>query len=374
MARKPRALTLRTGSDLAAAGLIAPSAAAAADRVAAHYSVAVPQALAALIDAADPDDPIARQFIPDPGELDPADGELDDPIGDSAHAPVPGLVHRYPDRVLLMPTLACPLYCRFCFRRDRVGGAEGAPTPTELKEAIDYIAARPAIREAILTGGDPLSLSDRRLGDILGRLAAIPHLVNIRLHTRAPIGIPERVTPDLIAALSADKPVWLSIHCNHPRELSPAVREALDRLARAGVPLISQTVLLKGVNDSVATLSELMRALVACRVRPYYLHHPDRAPGTARFRLTLDEGRRLVAALQGQLSGLCRPTYVVDIPGGYGKVPVTPDRAERAPGGWVLTDRGGARHFYPDGPPAAPETAPADDCSGKGKRLGSAAF
>ena len=338
--------TLRRGRDLAAAGLVAPEDMEATDAVAARYSVAIPPALADLIDPNDPNDPIARQFVPDPAELDDAPDELDDPIGDAAHSPIKGLVHRYPDRVLLMPTLSCPVYCRYCFRRDRVGRADGAPAPADIDAALAYIGERPEIREVILTGGDPLSLSDARLAALLGRLDAIPHLTNIRIHTRVPVAQPDRIGAGLLAALQTKTPVWMAIHCNHPRELTDEVAAACDRLTRAGVPLLSQTVLLKGVNADIDTLTELMRRLVACRIRPYYLHHPDRAKGTARFRISLEEGRKLVDVLRGNVSGLCQPTYVVDLPGGHGKVPAQGPRAVPDGDGWTLTDHAGARHGW----------------------------
>ncbi|MGB0630778.1 MAG: lysine-2,3-aminomutase-like protein [Alphaproteobacteria bacterium] len=337
---------LRTGRQLADAGLIADSEAESADRVGDRYSVAIPAGLAALIDAADPDDPIARQFVPDAAELDASEDELEDPIGDAAHSPVPGLVHRYPDRVLLMPTLSCPVYCRYCFRRDRVGRDADAPTPGDIDAAIGYIAAHEDIREVILTGGDPLSLSDTRLGDLLRRLAVIPHLNNLRIHTRVPVALPGRVTGKLVDALQVNLPVWMVLHANHARELTGDVAQACDRLTRGGIPLLSQSVLLKGVNDDADTLTDLFRRLIALKVKPYYLHHPDRARGTARFRLTLQEGRDLVDALRGRISGLCQPTYVVDIPGGYGKVAA--DSAHRSGEGdaWRFRDRHGNDHLY----------------------------
>ncbi|MFT5485994.1 MAG: lysine 2,3-aminomutase [Paracoccaceae bacterium] len=344
-----RPATLRSGADLAAAGLAAETDITALDAVGAQYSIAIPAALAALIDSADPDDPIASQFVPDPAELIRADDELDDPIGDETHSPVRGLVHRYPDRVLLMPTMSCPVYCRYCFRRDRVGRAAGAPSADDLEAAYGYIEDRPEIREVILTGGDPLSLSDARLGRVIARLNTISHLNNIRIHTRVPVALPGRVTDGLIAALQSDIPVWMALHTNHVRELTDGVAAACDRLTRGGIPLLSQTVLLKGVNDSVDVLTELMRRLIALKVKPYYLHHPDRARGTAKFRLTLAEGQALVAALRGNISGLCQPTYVVDIPGGHGKAPaqdVTP--AEDDTGQWNLRDFRGETHDYSD--------------------------
>ena len=284
--------------------------------------------------------------MPDSAELETTPAELDDPIGDRVRSPVKGLVHRYPDRVLLMPTMSCPVYCRYCFRRDRVGRAADAPSGEELEAAFAYIEERPQIVEAILTGGDPLSLSDARLARILWRLDAIPHLLNIRIHTRAPVAVPGRVTEALLAALRVSKPVWMVLHCNHARELSADVAAACGRLTKAGIPLLSQSVLLRGVNDDVDTLGELMRRFVALKVKPYYLHHPDMARGTARFRLPLAEGRRLVEALRGRLSGLCQPTYVVDIPGGHGKAPVAGERASARGDGWVLTDFRGNRHRH----------------------------
>tara|TARA_R110002126_G_scaffold16961_32_gene67106 strand:- start:2046 stop:3095 length:1050 start_codon:yes stop_codon:yes gene_type:complete len=346
MTNAPRPTTLRTGTQLAAAGLAAPADIAAIDAVAARYSVAIPAGLAALIDPTNADDPIARQFVPDPAELQIADGELEDPIGDAAHSPVRGLVHRYPDRVLLMPTMSCPVYCRYCFRRDRVGRAADAPSADDLETAFRYIEARPAIREVILTGGDPLSLSDARLARIVARLNGIAHLDGIRIHSRVPVAMPGRITDTLVAALQSDLPVWMVLHCNHAGELTDDVAAACDRLIRGGIPLLSQSVLLKGVNDNVETLTGLMRRLVRLRVKPYYLHHPDRARGTERFRLTLEEGRALVAALRGNISGLCQPTYVVDIPGGHGKAVAQGEAVRRNADAWSLRDFQGKTHDY----------------------------
>ncbi|NQU71117.1 MAG: KamA family radical SAM protein, partial [Rhodospirillales bacterium] len=246
--------TIRSGPALARAGLC--DDADLADEVANIYAVAVTPHLAALIDTSDPDDPIARQFVPDRRELGTTPDERLDPIGDDAHAPVPGIVHRYPDRVLLLPSLICPVYCRFCFRREKVGpkggGADsGVLSPEQLHIALAYIEDHPAIREVILSGGDPLGLSDRRLAHILDRIEAIDHVDTIRIHSRVPVAAPERITPALIAILSRATPVWLSIHCNHAREIAPETEVALAALSRAGVPLISQTVLLRGINDNV---------------------------------------------------------------------------------------------------------------------------
>ena len=339
------AKTLRRPDELARAGLLPPERLAGLERVAAQYAVAITPAMAALIDPDDPDDPIARQFLPSEAELDHRPGESADPIGDEAHSPVPGIVHRYPDRVLLMATHACAVYCRFCFRRESVGPAAGkALSPTELDAALGYIAARPDIWEVILTGGDPLILSPRRLGALMARLGAVDHVKVIRLHSRVPAADPERITPALVRALKrSGKAVYVALHADHPRELTPAARAASAKLVDAGVPMLGQTVLLKGVNDDPETLGALMRAMVESRIKPYYLHHPDHAPGTSHFRSGVAEGQALMRAIRGRLSGLCQPTYVLDIPGGHGKVPVGPAYL----GGGEVEDPWGGRHAYP---------------------------
>ncbi len=312
--------------DLAAAGLLPPGRLPELERVAARYAVQITPAVAALIDPHDPADPIARQYVPDAAELDLAPGELADPIGDEAHSPVPGIVHRYPDRVLLKPVHVCAVYCRFCFRREMVGpGKAEALSPDALARALDYIRADPAIWEVILSGGDPLVMSPRRLAATMAELAAIPHVGVVRVHTRLPVVDPERVTPELVAALRCgDKPTWIVLHANHPRELTPAARAACARLVEAGMPMLSQSVLLRGVNDDAATLEALMRALVAARIKPYYLHQGDLAPGTSHLRTTIAEGQALMRGLRGRVSGLCQPDYVLDIPGGHGKSPIGP--------------------------------------------------
>ena len=311
---------------LAQAGLIQSERLPALERVAARYAVAITPTSLALIDPSDADDPIARQFIPGEAELDAGAGEQADPVGDATHSPVPGIVHRYPDRALLMLTHACASYCRFCFRRERVGpGGAGTLSAPELDAALAYIADREELWEVILTGGDPLVLSPRRLGAVMARLAGIEHVKVVRLHSRVPAVDPARITPSLIAALKrAKKAVFVALHANHPRELTPAVKAACARLVDAGVPMVSQTVLLRGVNDDPEVLGALMRAFVETRIKPYYLHHGDLAPGTAHLRCTLAEGQALMRRLRGRVSGLCQPTFVLDIPGGHGKVPVGP--------------------------------------------------
>ncbi len=330
---------------LAAAGLVEPTHLNDLERVAARYAVALTPEVASLIDTADPADPIARQFLPDARELESHPLDRADPIGDAAHTPVKGIVHRYPDRVLLKPTHACAVYCRFCFRREVVGpGGEGALSPAELDAALAYIAAQPQVWEVILTGGDPLTLSPRRLADLSGALAAIDHVKVMRVHTRVPMVAPRRITADLIAALQAcGKAVWVAVHANHARELSPAARAACARLVDAGVPLVSQTVLLKGVNDTPDALEALMRAFVESRIKPYYLHHGDLAPGTAHLRTEVEAGRVLAGGLRGRVSGLCQPTYVLDIPGGHGKAPISRDHWR----GDAVEDPSGRLHPYP---------------------------
>jgi len=318
--------TLTRPGDLARAGLAATGTVDGLNAVARRYAVAVPAALARLIDPADPADPIGRQFIPTLAELEIAADETGDPTGDLTHSPVEGIVHRYPDRVLLTPTRACAVYCRFCFRRERVGPATGAMLSAEaLDTALAYVASRPEIWEVILTGGDPLILPARRLAAIMRRVGAIDHVRVLRIHTRLPVAAPERITPALVRAMKASgKATFVGLHVNHPRELTADARAACARIIDAGVPMLSQSVLLRGVNDDPEVLAALMRALVESRIRPYYLHHGDAAPGTAHLRVTLAEGQALVRALRGRLSGLCQPTFVLDIEGGHGKVPVGP--------------------------------------------------
>ena len=345
--------TLRTPKQFCDHGLTPPENSAALDAVAAHYAVALPPALAQLIDRNDPHDPIARQFVPDAAELDVQPQELADPIGDDAHSPVEGIVHRYPDRVLLKLTPVCAVYCRFCFRREMVGPDKGKVlSAAALSRALDYIRGHRQIWEVILTGGDPLVLSARRLRAVMKELAAIEHVKVLRIHTRVPVAAPARVTAELVRALKVKgKPTYVALHINHPRELTPAARAACARMADAGLVLLGQSVLLAGVNDTPEVLGDLMRALVECRIKPYYLHHGDLAPGTAHLRTDIATGQDLMRALRGRLSGLCQPTYVLDIPGGHGKSPIGPDYLARTGSNgtahFVVEDFNGRRHRYP---------------------------
>jgi lysine 2,3-aminomutase len=312
--------TLRTADDLIAAGLITPDSRPAITALAARYAIAIPPAFAALITT--PDDAIGLQFIPHAAELITAPHESADPVADEALSPVPGIVHRYPDRALLKPLLACPVYCRFCFRREQVGPDGGLLTQSQLEAAYGYLAAHPGIREVILTGGDPLILSPRRLNTILTRLAAILHIEVLRIHTRTPTADPSLITDALADALDIPTPLFIAAHINHADELTPAAITGISKLQRRGIPILGQTVLLAGVNDTETTLANLFRAMLRARIKPYYLHQLDPAPGTARFHVPPERGRELLAKLRGNISGTALPTYILDQPNGRGKVPL----------------------------------------------------
>jgi lysine 2,3-aminomutase len=345
--------TLRSPAELIEAGLVSSRRLIELEQVAARYAVSLTPEMAELINPLDAGDPIARQFIPDAAELQTQAEEQPDPIGDDAHSPVEGIVHRYPDRVLLKLVHVCPVYCRFCFRREMVGPG-GRPTlsAAALAAALDYVRAHPEIWEVILTGGDPLILSPRRLHNVMRALAAIEHVKIVRVHTRVPVVAPAHVTLAHVRALKVSgKAVYVVLHANHPRELTNRARAACARFIDAGIPMVSQSVLIRGVNDNAVTLTDLMRALVECRIKPYYLHHGDLAPGTAHLRSTIEEGQELMRALHGRTSGLCQPTYVLDIPGGHGKSPVGPNYLRRVETGsdarLEIEDFNGSRHLYP---------------------------
>src|SRR5215467_29052 len=344
--------TLRRADDLLAAGLVPRERRAAIEAVTARYALALTADVVELVDRGDAHDPIARQFVPDDAELESRPEEMIDPIGDDAHSPVTGIVHRYPDRVLLKPVHICAAYCRFCFRREAVGRARPL-SRAQLDAAIAYIRAHDDIWEVILTGGDPLVLSPRRLGQLVQALGTIEHVKTIRVHSRLPVVAPSRVTPAMVGALKAPgKTTYLVLHANHARELTAKARAACARIIDAGIPMLSQSVLLRGVNDDAAVLGELMRALVECRIKPYYLHHGDLAPGTAHWRTSIEEGQGLMRALRGRLSGLCQPTYVLDIPGGHGKSPIGPTyhasaARETGTARYEVEDFRGRRHAYP---------------------------
>jgi lysine 2,3-aminomutase len=340
--------TLRRPEQLLAAGLIRARDLAGISRVAENFAVGISPQISTLIAGGDRNDPIAAQFVPSVRELDWAPEELHDPIGDDVHSPTTGIVHRYPDRVLFKLTSACPVYCRFCFRRETVGKGSETLDEAAIEDALQYIARTPKVWEVVLSGGDPLILSPRRLKKIMRRLDAIEHVGVVRFHTRVPVVRPEMINAALIDALKINKAVYIVLHTNHAQELSAEARAACARLIDSGFPMLSQSVLLKGVNADAQTLTDLFRALVAMRIKPYYLHHGDLARGTSHFRTTIQEGQELMRELRGTVSGLCQPLYVLDVPGGYGKVPIGPNYLHRAAGGNIeVTDIDDRVHSYP---------------------------
>lgn len=340
--KPPANLSLNSLDDLIAAGLVAHSQTGDLARVEESFRVRITPEMAGVQSPA-----VAAQFVPDARELVIRAEELTDPIGDTAHSPTYGLTHRYPDRVILAATHACEVYCRFCFRREVVGASAALPDD-DLTAALDYIAATPAIWEVILTGGDPMSLSPRRIAAIMERLSAIAHVQIVRLHTRVPVVAPHRIDDAMLAALRARPTVYIGVHTNHTDELTQAARAALTRIADAGIPMVSQTVLLRRVNDDAATLEALFRALLTLRVQPYYLHHCDLAQGTSHFRTTIAAGQAIMTQLRGRMSGMGVPTYVLDIPGGFGKVPIGPEYLAAGFEGYTVTDWQGAKHIYCD--------------------------
>jgi lysine 2,3-aminomutase len=334
---------------LVRAGLLDEAAAAACAPVVERYAVAVTPEVAGTIRAGAHG--VAAQFLPTERELQVHPAELRDPIGDGAHSPVAGIVHRHADRVLFKIVNVCPVYCRFCFRREMVGpGRENQLDAAAIQTALGYIAEHHEIREVIFTGGDPFVLSPRRIRDVVAQIADIPHVVVLRWHTRVPVVGPTRITEELVGALtSGRKATFVAIHANHADEFTLDARRACRRLIDGGVSLVSQSVLLRGVNDDIDTLAELMETFVVLGIKPYYLHHGDLAPGTAHFRVSIAFGLRLVDELRQRVSGLCQPTYVLDLPGGFGKVPLD-SQAVRAigPGCYEIRDGDGRVHVYRD--------------------------
>jgi lysine 2,3-aminomutase len=313
------------------------------------YAVRITDAVKRTIHGTVHNDPVAIQYIPQKQELKIVREERGDPIGDYAHTPVKGLVHRYADRVLLKLANVCAVYCRYCFRREMVGPGADVLNAQERTEALDYIRNHKKIWEVILTGGDPLILSARNLCATLDELEEIEHVQIVRIHTRIPIADPARITPDLLKALkNCKKPVYVVLHINHVQEISNEARAAITALLDAGCVLLSQSVLLRGVNDNVEALENLFRTLVTLKIKPYYLHHPDMAPGTSHFRVSIREGQALMRKLQNRLSGLCMPSYMLDIPGGYGKVPIALNYLqELESSAYLVEDTKGINHHYP---------------------------
>ena len=309
-----------------------------------HFSISITKEMSELITS--PDDPVGMQFIPQKEELNTYKEEMEDHNGDLVTSPVKGIVHRYPNRVLLKPVHICPVYCRFCFRREMIGPGSEFLDKADLEQAIDYIRKHEEIWEVIITGGDPLILAPSKLEPIIAMICDISHVKVLRLHTRIPIVDPARVNDELIRVLKMKKPTYIVIHSNHVQEITDAGRAAIDKLADNGIPLLSHSVLLRGINDTKEALTDLFQALVELRVKPYYLFHGDLVKGTRHFRQTIEKGQQLMAALRGDISGLCQPTFVMDIAGGLGKSPIGPNYVEKTDGGYHIRDYNGEQHFY----------------------------
>lgn len=313
------------------------------------FAVRVPDYYLSLIDPNDPADPIALQCLPQAEELLTFDTDLLDAVGDELRSPVPGIVRKHENRVILLVSNTCTMYCRFCFRRPVAPGHAVEGLRDKLSQAFDYLARETRIQEVILSGGDPLTLDDESLKQLVSQLKQLPHIRLLRVHTRAPVTLPTRVTPSLVEVLREAQPLYVVTHFNHPRELSPLARERLTWLREAGIPLLNQTVLLRGVNDSVETLASLCWELLTLGVTPYYLHHCDRTPGTGPFRVSLARGQALFQALKQRLPGHGLPRYTLDIPGGLGKISLEPPYVRPlAPGLWELTSPSGETVTYPD--------------------------
>ena len=303
---------------------------------------------AALIEPDNPEQPIRRTMVPISGELVVSPGEAADPLGEETHSPIPGLIHRYPDRVLFLITDYCSSYCRYCTRSRMVGKRRNSGRK-QWQKAIDYIAANPAIRDVLLSGGDPLTLPDNQIEWLLSRLRHIPHVDLIRIGTKVPVVLPQRITPELTLMLKKYHPVWMSIHCTHPEEITNEMQDACTRLADAGIPLGSQTVLLAGINDSVDTMRRLVHGLVRIRVKPYYLYQCDPILGSSHFRTPVSKGLEIYQGLRGHTTGYAVPNYVIDAPGGGGKIPLIPETVVGKDGSDLLLRNYEGKIFrYPD--------------------------
>jgi lysine 2,3-aminomutase len=325
-----------------------------------HFRVGITPYYFSLIDTEHPSCPVRMQVIPRSGELRVEPGELEDPLGEDAHRPVPAIFHRYPDRCLLLALDRCAIYCRHCNRRRLVGQAESAISRQDLADAVDYIRRTPAIRDVLISGGDPLTLSTDRLEEIIAAVRSIDHVEIVRIGTRVPVVLPMRIDDALCAMLKRYHPLFVNTHFNHPKELTPLARAACERLADAGIPIGNQTVLLRGVNSSARVLRKLFTELLRARVRPYYLFQGDVAEGTGHLRTSVETGIALMEQLRGHISGLAVPHLVIDTPGGMGKVSIGPDYVvERGPEHWMLRNYEGRTVRYPQ--PAATDPTCAYD-------------
>jgi lysine 2,3-aminomutase len=302
-----------------------------------------------LLSRDDPKEALRRTVVPTVAEFTRAPGEADDPLGEEDQSPVPGLVHRYPDRVLLLVLDFCSTYCRYCTRSRVVGHGAIYPSRSRLERAIEYIRSTPSVRDVLISGGDPLTLNDERLNWLLFRLREIPHVEIIRIGTKVPAVLPQRITPNLVRVLRRYHPLWMSLHFTHPAECTPEAYRACERLANAGIPLGSQTVLLKGINDQVDTMKQLCHHLLRMRVRPYYIYQCDPITGSSHFRTAVQKGLEIIRGLRGFTTGYAVPTYVIDAPGGGGKIPLMPDYIEGRDGGDLLLRNYCDRTYrYPD--------------------------
>ena len=311
------------------------------------FRVEITPYFASLIDPDDPRCPVRQQVIPRGAELDAFAGQMVDSLAEDEHSPVPGLVHRYPDRVLMLLTTQCASYCRYCTRSRIVGDAKITFSNGTLERQLDYLRRTPQVRDVLLSGGDPLAMAPKVLERVLGGLRDIEHIEIIRIGTRVPVFLPQRITDDFVEMLRAYQPLWMAVHINHPREISPELSAALNKLADGGIPLLNQTVLLAGINDSVHIQRELVHKLVRNRVRPYYLYQCDLVKGSGHFRTTISRGIEIMEGLRGHTSGYSVPTYVIDMPGGGGKVPVMPNYViSQTPGKVVLRNYEGYISTY----------------------------
>lgn len=336
--------TLRNASQLVAAGIIPAEEKDAIQAVAEKYAISIsPQLVGSL-----QHEGVYKQFVPSVAELQNSVQDLADPIGDFTHSPVKGIVHRYPDRCLLQPVRVCPVYCRFCFRRETVGPGNAALTSAELQACYAYIRNHPEIWEVILSGGDPLILNPHKLSQIIEELDKIEHVEIIRIHTRIPMVDSKRVDDEMLAVLRQRQPIYIVLHINHPDEFSELAIATIRKLVDSGIVLLGQSVLLKGINDNAEVLGKLMRTMVKHRIKPYYLHHLDLAAGTSHFHTSIENGQELVASLRGNYSGLCQPQYVLDIPGGAGKSPIGPSYIQQEGSNYTITDYQGKTHNYSD--------------------------
>ncbi len=326
---------------------LTPSETAAVTRRSGRFIMGIPPYWAVLMDPDDPSCPIRRQAVPVEEEYKLSPNDMIDPLGEDSHMPVPGLVHRYPDRVLLLVVEVCAMYCRFCTRSRVVGTTAGYSRPANIDAAIDYIRAHRKVRDVLISGGDPLTLSDERLDDVLTKLKAIPHVEFVRIGTRNPVTLPYRVTESLCNVLKKHKPVWMSLHFNHPKEVTEPVARSCGMLADAGVPLGSQTVLMRGINDRPAIMKKLFHELLKIGVRPYYIYQCDPVKGTAHFRTPVSAGLAIIEKLRGHTTGYAVPTFVVDGPGGGGKIPLMPNYVVSVKDGvWTLRNYAGKLFTY----------------------------